>query len=111
MNPRQDETPGGGPGDSGDRQGSGSGASVPPTGDNSAPSITCRYASRKDRVAACGAFDAEHHRRAAEMAVGCVELAFSDVGQRQDDRDVSAPASPDWPDFEPTDEDVPGGAW
>ena len=35
MNPRTDETPGGGPGDSGDRQGSGSSASVPPTGDNS----------------------------------------------------------------------------
>ena len=35
MNPRTDETPGGGPGDSGDRQGSGSSASVPPTGDDS----------------------------------------------------------------------------
>ena len=33
MNPRQDETPGTEPGDSRDRQGSGSGASVPPTGD------------------------------------------------------------------------------
>ena len=36
MNPRTDETPGGGPGDSGDRQGSGSSSSVTPTSDKPA---------------------------------------------------------------------------
>ena len=73
--------------------------------------ITCRYASRKDRVAACGAFDAEHHARAAEAGLCCVDFAFRTVTHDLDDQGVSAHKGDDWPPFEPTDEDVPGGAW
>jgi len=68
---------------------------------SSAP-IVCRYANRPGRAGACGAFDTEHHARAAALSVCCVELAFHDV----DDQEVT-PAAADWPPFAPTDDDIP----
>ena len=75
----------------------------------SAPAIRCRYADLPGRAAACGAFDTEHHARAAEAGLCCATLAFT--GTDQDDLDVSAPVDPDWPPFARSDDDVPGVTW
>ncbi len=66
---------------------------------------------RSSLAAACGGFDRDHHTRASEAGLCCMVLAFRDVANDLDDHDVSAPTSPDWPTFEPSDEDVPGGEW
>lgn len=60
--------------------------------------ITCRYADRFGTPAACGAFDLDHHQRAAEAGVCCVVLAFDLDGH---DNEIPAPTGPDWPDFTP----------
>ena len=74
--------------------------------------ITCRYAGRKGRVAACGAFESEHHARAADLGLCCVDAAFRDLDLDQGDEELhTAPTSPDWPVFQPSDDDVPGGQW
>lgn len=69
----------------------------------SATPITCRYADRPGRAGACGAFDTEHHARAAALNVCCVDLAFHDV----DDLEVVPTGADDWPPFTPTDADIP----
>ena len=62
--------------------------------------ISCRYADLPGRAAACGAFDTEHHARAAEAGLCCATLAFT-----------GTPVDPDWPPFAPSDDDVPGVTW
>lgn len=109
MTSAHDDAPGGGPGAaSKDQVGTGSAPIVGQTGDIPATPIRCRYANRSGYVAACGAFDAEHHTRAAEAGLCCVDLAFREVGHDHDQA-VNAPAGADWPPFDPRDEDVPGG--
>jgi hypothetical protein len=72
----------------------------------SAALIACRYANRPGWPAGCGAFDLGHRERSAEAGVCCVVLAFADVGQQE----PQAPSGGDWPDFAPSDGDIPGGA-
>lgn len=69
--------------------------------------ISCRYAHVSGYAAACGAFDSEHHARASEAGVCCADLAFRDVSDAH--REVTASTTEEWPPFDPTDEDAPGG--
>jgi len=78
--------------------GTGSFPILAPGSDKHREAIACRYASRLDVGAACGAFSLEHHARAAQAGVCCVTLAFQDVGQRQNNK-----ASVQ------SDDDAPGG--
>ena len=107
MNPRTDETPGGGPGDSGDRQGSGSSASVPPTGDNSPyqllPELTpTEYAALRDSIAAEGIrvpvqvdedgviLDGHHRARIAdELGIDCPTVTVSNLDTETAKRTVA----------------------
>lgn len=81
-------------------------------------SITCRYANVTGAVGACGTFTADHHAEAAARGLCCVAYAFRKAEPAAalptpaaDGIDQAAPDAPDWPPFDPCDDDVPGVTW
>lgn len=89
-----------------------------------APFVTCRYAKNDSGTATgaanpCGQFSGELHQAAARAGVCCTVAAF-DIrvaeyaatpqggAEQPPERDCW---QPDWPEFLPGDDDVPGGGW
>ena len=77
------------------------------TGVEARPAIRCLA---HGQVNPCGAFDGDHHEAAAEAGVCCRALAAPDGYSEAPP--VMAPTAGGWPEFSPSDADVPpDGAW
>lgn len=90
-----------------------------------APLVTCRYAkgdsgkATRGAASPCGQFGTELHQAAAVAGVCCTVAAFdlqvAEVAATPHGEAEQPPErdgwQPDWPAFEPGDDDVPAGAW